>query len=47
MGSKYVVSSLLGTFAIVYAFDHVIADKKIFGGKLFYCYVILSSLQQF
>ncbi|XP_057507268.1 uncharacterized protein LOC130790296 [Actinidia eriantha] len=32
MGSKYVVSSLLGTFAIVYAFDHVIADKKIFGG---------------
>ncbi|KAL6957656.1 hypothetical protein U1Q18_040444, partial [Sarracenia purpurea var. burkii] len=32
MGGKYIIASLAGTFAIAYAVDHLIADKKIFGG---------------
>lgn len=32
MSGKYIVGSLLGTSALVYVVDHVISDKKIFGG---------------
>lgn len=30
----YIFSAVLGSFAVAWACDHVIADKKIFGGKL-------------
>ncbi|KAL6987134.1 hypothetical protein U1Q18_012891 [Sarracenia purpurea var. burkii] len=32
MGGKYIIASLVGTFAIAYVVDHLIADKKMFGG---------------
>ncbi|CAK7342560.1 unnamed protein product [Dovyalis caffra] len=32
MSTKYIVSAVLGSFAIAYACDYVISDKKIFGG---------------
>ncbi|CDP18635.1 unnamed protein product [Coffea canephora] len=33
MSAKYILSGLVGSFAIAYVCDHLIADKKIFGGK--------------
>lgn len=33
MATKYIVGSVLASFAVAYAFDVVIADKKVFGGK--------------
>ena len=33
--AKYIISAVLGSFAISFAFDHILADKKIFGGKFF------------
>ncbi|XP_030926540.1 uncharacterized protein LOC115953152, partial [Quercus lobata] len=30
--AKYIISAVLGSFAISFAFDHILADKKIFGG---------------
>ncbi|OWM69177.1 uncharacterized protein LOC116210266 [Punica granatum] len=32
MAAKYIVGSVLASFAIGYACDRLIADKKIFGG---------------
>ncbi|XP_038883759.1 uncharacterized protein LOC120074644 [Benincasa hispida] len=32
MAAKYIVGSLLGATALAYISDHLIADKKIFGG---------------
>ncbi|KAJ8749312.1 hypothetical protein K2173_018795 [Erythroxylum novogranatense] len=32
MGSKYIIPAVLGSFAIAYVFDQLVADKKIFGG---------------
>ncbi|KAI7996850.1 hypothetical protein LOK49_LG10G02918 [Camellia lanceoleosa] len=32
MTAKYIVSAVLGSFAISYSFDYLMADKKIFGG---------------
>lgn len=34
--AKYIISAVLGSFAISFAFDHILADKKIFGGKFFF-----------
>lgn len=33
MATKYIVGSLIGSCALAYAFDQIIAEKKIFGGK--------------
>ncbi|XP_030452986.2 uncharacterized protein LOC115674663 [Syzygium oleosum] len=32
MSVKYIITAVLGSFAIAFAADHFIADKKIFGG---------------
>ncbi|XP_015898985.1 uncharacterized protein LOC107432373 [Ziziphus jujuba] len=32
MTAKAIVSAVVGSFALAWAFDHFIADKKIFGG---------------
>ncbi|KMS95865.1 hypothetical protein BVRB_004250 [Beta vulgaris subsp. vulgaris] len=32
MAGNYIISSLLGSFAVSYVFYHQAADKKIFGG---------------
>lgn len=32
MSTKYIVSALVGSFAIAYVCDYVVSDKKIFGG---------------
>ncbi|KAA8518181.1 hypothetical protein F0562_015655 [Nyssa sinensis] len=32
MATKYIISSLVGSFALAFACDYIIADKKIFGG---------------
>ncbi|GAY47115.1 hypothetical protein CUMW_102190 [Citrus unshiu] len=32
MATKYIVGSLIGSCALAYAFDQIIAEKKIFGG---------------
>ncbi|XP_052176962.1 uncharacterized protein LOC127791169 [Diospyros lotus] len=32
MAAKYIVTGVLGSFAIAYLCDHFIADRKIFGG---------------
>lgn len=34
--AKYIISAVLGSFAISFAFDHILADKKIFGGKFLF-----------
>lgn len=34
MATKYIIGSIVGTFAIAYVADTVVSDKKIFGGKL-------------
>lgn len=34
MATKYIIPAVLGSFAIAYVCDQLIADKKIFGGKL-------------
>lgn len=33
MATKYIISSIVGSFAIAYVSDLLIAEKKIFGGK--------------
>lgn len=33
MSAKHIITAVLGSFAIAFAADHFIADKKIFGGK--------------
>lgn len=33
MATKYIIGSVLGSFAIAYVCDVAIADKKLFGGK--------------
>lgn len=33
MTAKYIVSALVGTAAVAWACDYLIADRKIFGGK--------------
>lgn len=33
MATKYIISAVLGSFAISYVCDQLIAEKKIFGGK--------------
>ncbi|KAM7505473.1 hypothetical protein LguiB_004377 [Lonicera macranthoides] len=30
--AKYIVPSVVGSFVLAFACDHIIADKKIFGG---------------
>ncbi|XP_062004382.1 uncharacterized protein LOC133721709 [Rosa rugosa] len=30
--AKYIFPAVLGSFAVAWAFDHFVADKKIFGG---------------
>jgi hypothetical protein len=32
MAAKYIIGSIVGSFAIAYTCDHFLADKKIFGG---------------
>ncbi|KAJ6332038.1 hypothetical protein OIU76_010422 [Salix suchowensis] len=32
MSGKYIVSAIVGSFAIAYVCDYVVSDKKIFGG---------------
>ncbi|XVE75620.1 hypothetical protein DITRI_Ditri12bG0107800 [Diplodiscus trichospermus] len=32
MATKYIISSILGAFAVAYVSDLLIAEKKIFGG---------------
>ncbi|BFG38110.1 hypothetical protein CerSpe_243840 [Prunus speciosa] len=32
MSAKYIVSALFGSFAVAWTCDHLMADKKIFGG---------------
>ncbi|EOY09281.1 hypothetical protein QUC31_010573 [Theobroma cacao] len=32
MATKYIIPAVLGSFAIAYVCDQLIADKKIFGG---------------
>ncbi|KAJ4775004.1 Ozone-responsive stress related protein [Rhynchospora pubera] len=32
MPAKYIIGSLVGSFAIAYVIDNIIADQKIFGG---------------
>ncbi|XP_024019090.1 uncharacterized protein LOC112093510 [Morus notabilis] len=32
MSAKYIISAIVGSFAVAWACDHYIADKKIFGG---------------
>ncbi|KAG8094096.1 hypothetical protein GUJ93_ZPchr0012g21603 [Zizania palustris] len=32
MAAKYIAAGIVGSFAISYACDHLISDKKIFGG---------------
>ena len=34
MATKYIISAVLGSFAVAYACDFLTSDKKIFGGKL-------------
>lgn len=36
MSAKYIVSGLLGSIAIAYVSDNLIADQKIFGGLYYY-----------
>lgn len=33
MAAKYIIGSILGSFAVAYVCDELIAEKKIFGGK--------------
>jgi hypothetical protein len=33
MSAKYIIAALAGSFAIAYASDVLVAQKKIFGGK--------------
>ncbi|KAK2975719.1 hypothetical protein RJ640_010778 [Escallonia rubra] len=33
MAGKYIIASLVGSFALAFGVDYIIADKKIFGGK--------------
>lgn len=44
MGSKYIIGSVLGSFAIAYLVDHYVADKKIFGG--IFCLFLIFILPQ-
>ncbi|CAL8169721.1 unnamed protein product [Prunus armeniaca] len=32
MSAKYIVAALFGSFAVAWTCDHLMADKKIFGG---------------
>lgn len=32
MGGKYIIPAIVGSFAVAWACDHYIADRKIFGG---------------
>jgi len=32
MAGKYIIGAILGSFAVAYTCDHIISDKKIFGG---------------
>ncbi|KAJ4724292.1 Ozone-responsive stress related protein [Melia azedarach] len=32
MAAKYIIGSILGSFAVAYVCDELIAEKKIFGG---------------
>lgn len=41
--AKYIISAVLGSFAVSFAFDHILADKKIFGGKFFSFSILLHS----
>jgi Protein of unknown function (DUF1138) len=34
MSTKYIFGSIVGAFAIAYVCDNIIADQKIFGGKI-------------
>lgn len=34
MAGKYIVGALAGSFVVAFTCDYIIADKKIFGGKL-------------
>lgn len=43
MATKYIVGSVLASFAVAYVCDVVIADKKVFGGK----YKLFIGLLQF
>ncbi|KAF7804079.1 ozone-responsive stress-like protein [Senna tora] len=33
MSGKYIVSAIVGSFAVAWAFDYYISDKKLFGGE--------------
>ncbi|CAB4286705.1 unnamed protein product [Prunus armeniaca] len=48
MSAKYIVAALFGSFAVAWTCDHLMADKKIFGGKLVFlffeaCCIILGT----
>lgn len=34
MSGIYIVGAVLGTFGLTYAFDKVVSDKKLFGGRV-------------
>ncbi|KAL6341703.1 hypothetical protein AAG906_032824 [Vitis piasezkii] len=33
MATKYIIGSVVGAFALAYAFDSAISDRKLFGGS--------------
>ena len=33
MATKYIIGSVVGAFALAYAFDSAISDRKLFGGE--------------
>ncbi|KAJ7972219.1 Ozone-responsive stress related protein [Quillaja saponaria] len=38
-----IITAVLGSFGVAWAFDHIIADKKIFGGKLWFLELCFTS----
>lgn len=34
MTAKYIIGSIAGSFVIAYVCDHLVSERKIFGGKL-------------
>ena len=42
MAAKYIITAVAGSAAIAYVCDQRIADKKIFGGNLFFYLLLLA-----
>ncbi|KAK3021836.1 hypothetical protein RJ639_046225, partial [Escallonia herrerae] len=47
MAGKYIIASLVGSFALAFGLDYIIADKKIFGGKFWLNVYIVCRRQLF